>query len=94
MPAAATTGWRSTSRARPGRRLVEYVLDPDFDHPVTARLAALAPGLTAIPKGQGLDYVRDGLFDRSHMRPLPATRPGPDNDLNEKIDRIVARAIA
>ena len=73
--------------------LVEYVLDPDFDHPVTARLAALPPGLTAIPRGQGLDYVRDGLFDRSHMRPLPATRPGPDNDLNEKIDRIVARAI-
>ncbi|WP_342234774.1 YukJ family protein [Inquilinus sp. OTU3971] len=73
--------------------LVEYVLDADFDHPVTARLAALAPGLIAIARGQGLDYVRDGLFDRSHMRPLPATRPGPDNDLNEKIDRIVARAI-
>jgi len=72
---------------------VEYVLDPDFDHPVTARLAALSPGLTAIPWGQGLDYVRDGLFDRSHMRPLPATLPGPDNDLSEKIDRIVARAI-
>ncbi|WP_395673593.1 DUF2278 family protein [Inquilinus sp.] len=73
--------------------LVEYVLDPDFEHPVTERLERLAPGLTAIPRGEGLDYVRDGLFDRSQMRPLPATRPGPDNDLNEKIDRIVCRAI-
>ncbi|WP_343713840.1 YukJ family protein [Inquilinus sp.] len=72
---------------------VEYVLDPDFEHPVTERLERLPLGLTAIPRGEGLDYVRGGLFDRSHMRPLPAIRPGPDNDLNEKIDHIVARAI-
>jgi uncharacterized protein YukJ len=74
--------------------LVEYVLDTDFDHVLTGQVAALPPGLTLIAPGLGLDYVRQALFDRSHMRPLPATRAGPDNDLNEKIDSVVARAIA
>lgn len=74
--------------------LVEYVLDPDFEHVLTGQVAALPPGLTTVDAGLGLDYVRQALFDRSHMRPLPATLPGPDNDLNEKIDGVVARAIA
>lgn len=72
---------------------VEYLVDTHFDHLLTERLAALSPGLSPIAAGQGLDYVRHGLFDRSHMRALPALLPGPDNDLNEKIDAIVGRAI-
>jgi uncharacterized protein YukJ len=37
--------------------------------------------------------IRGNLFDPKQMRPLPHNVPGPDNDLNEKIDAYVQRAI-
>lgn len=44
--------------------------------------------------GLALDFIRANLFDRSKMIPLPFDVPGPDNDLNEKIDKYVQRAMA
>jgi hypothetical protein len=41
-----------------------------------------------------LDYIRGNLFDRTNMRPLPFSVPGFDNDLNEKLDRLMQRAVA
>jgi len=38
--------------------------------------------------------VRPVRFDHSQMRPLPMNLPGPDNDLNEAVDRAVQAAIA
>jgi len=40
-----------------------------------------------------LDFIRGNLFDRSAMRVLPANADGPDNDLSEKIDHFMARAM-
>ena len=41
-----------------------------------------------------LDFIRANLFDRQAMRPVPATAPGPDNDLADKLDHFVERAVA
>ena len=40
------------------------------------------------------DYIRSNLFDRERMTPLPHDIPGPDNDLNEKLDHYFQRAMA
>jgi len=41
-----------------------------------------------------LDFIRANLFDRQLLRPVPATAPGPDNDLADKLDHFVERAAA
>ncbi len=58
--------------------------------------ATRALGFTRLPSGPGtgaLDFIRGNLFDRTKMRPLPFSVPGFDNDLNEKIDRVMQRAV-
>ncbi|PAJ81599.1 DUF2278 family protein [Burkholderia ubonensis] len=76
---------------------VQYLVDEAFSHPILDGLTALSlgfHGLDSTPGGLALDYIRGNLFDRSQMRSLPFNLPGPDNDLNEKIDRYVSRALA
>ncbi|MDH5564444.1 MAG: DUF2278 family protein [Nitrospirota bacterium] len=73
-----------------------YLVDENFHHPLTFNLGDLDGGFTALPSkpgGQALDFIRGNLFDRQLMRALPYNVPGPDNDLNEKIDAFVQRAI-
>lgn len=75
---------------------LEYCLDPDFRHPITQKLRPLFPGFTPLrthSQGLALDYIRSRLLQPSQFRSLPYTVPGPDNDLNEKIDRYVQLAI-
>jgi uncharacterized protein YukJ len=45
------------------------------------------------PHGGGLDYIRGNLFDPRKMVPLPPSAAGPDNDLNEKVDHYIQRAM-
>ena len=76
---------------------VEYLVDDDFRHPITAALRGRALGfyrLGHLPADGGLDYIRGNLFDRTRMRPLPMNLPGPDDDLNDQVDRVVQAAIA
>jgi uncharacterized protein YukJ len=76
---------------------VEYAILERFQHPITARAVAWPLGFTSLaskPDTGALDFIRGNLFNRSLMRPLPANLPGFDNDLNEKIDRIMQRAIS
>ena len=76
---------------------VEYLVDDDFRHPLTASLRGRAPGfyrLGSQPADGGLDYIRGNLFDRTRMRPLPMNLPGPDDDLNDQLDRVVQAAVA
>jgi uncharacterized protein YukJ len=76
---------------------VEYVILENFHHPVTERVAEYDLGFTQLEKKPGtgaLDYIRGNLFERSLMKPLPFNVPGFDNDLNEKLDRIMQRAVA
>lgn len=73
-----------------------YVVLEDFRHPVTVGMADLPSGFNHIerkPGGMALDFIRGNLFHRNQMRKLPHSVPGPDNDLNEKLDAYIQRAI-
>jgi uncharacterized protein YukJ len=74
-----------------------YLIDEDYAHPLLDDLKELPAGFTPLeraPGGLALDYIRANLFRPDHMIPLPFDVPGPDNDLNEKIDYHVQRALA
>lgn len=76
---------------------LEYLIDSRFQHPFVDKLVALGLGwhsLPAKPGGPALDFIRTNLFDPRKLVPLPFNVPGPDNDLNEKIDHYVQRALA
>ncbi|GAA1001879.1 hypothetical protein GCM10009555_107230 [Acrocarpospora macrocephala] len=73
-----------------------YLADENFTHPLTGLLPAAGSGWTALASspGQGaLDYIRGNLFDPALMRALPPELPGDDNDLADKLDHYVQRAI-
>jgi len=74
-----------------------YVADESFSHPLIQGLPDLPAGFTPLasqPGGMALDFIRANLFDRQKMQPEPATAPGPDNDLADKLDHFVQRAAA
>jgi uncharacterized protein YukJ len=74
-----------------------YLADEAFDHPLLPELPGLPDGFGALPStpgGLALDFIRANLFDRALLRPVPATAPGPDNDLADKLDHFVERAEA
>lgn len=74
-----------------------YSINDNFQHPLLAELVHLPTGFTGLdsmPGGMALDYIRGNLFDPAQMKPLPHSIPGPDNDLNEKINAYISRAIS
>jgi uncharacterized protein YukJ len=76
---------------------VEYVVLERFQHPITEIVEALPKGFRTLERKPGtgaLDFIRGNLFNRAQMRPLPFSVPGFDNDLNEKLDHVMQRAIA
>ena len=76
---------------------LEYLIDDRFKHPITSLLEEIPLGFTKIANKPGttaLDYIRANLFDREKMQVLPFNLPGLDNDLNEKIDSVMQRAVA
>jgi len=76
---------------------VEFVVRSRFVHPITEELKALPEGLHPLPAKPGgiaLDFIRGNLMQPQEMVPLPVSAPGPDNDLNEKLDQFVQRALS
>jgi uncharacterized protein YukJ len=76
---------------------LEYLVDDRFEHSILEGLSELPRGFTALasrPDSGALDFIRGNLFNRDRMVPLPYSVPGFDNDLNEKIDGVVQRAMA
>lgn len=76
---------------------LQYLIVPQFRHAITDLLEPLEPGwhrLPSVPAGMALDYIRGNLLDFADMTPLPFNIPGPDNDLNERIDQYLQRAMA
>jgi uncharacterized protein YukJ len=83
------------SQAAPSDLL--FLVDTQFQHPLTAQLGALPLGWTPLPSrpgGVALDFIRGNMFSRLDMRPLPSSQPGPDNDLSDQLEHYIARAIA
>jgi uncharacterized protein YukJ len=75
--------------------VLEYCLDASFQHPITRSLNRLPPGFKHLqprPNSLALDYCRSHWFSSFNMQLLPHSWPGPDNDLNEKIDHYVQLA--
>ncbi len=73
-----------------------FLVDEDFVHPVTSILEGLAPGYTDLERGPttgALDYIRGNLFDLERMRTQPYKTPAASNDLKDKIDSWVRRAM-
>lgn len=84
---------KSTDDSTP--ELLFYVAE-NFQHVVTDEIAELEEGfhyLQRKPDGMALDYIRSNLFSRSKMVVLPHNIPGEDNDLNEKVEMYVRRAV-
>src|SRR4030095_10576250 len=82
------------SQASPSELM--FLVDDNFQHPITAHLPDLPDGFTPIasaPGGAPLDYIRANLFNRLDMRILPGTLPGPDNDLSDQFEHFIERAI-
>jgi uncharacterized protein YukJ len=76
---------------------VEFIVLERFQHPITDIIEGLPRGFRKLESKPGtgaLDFIRGNLFDRAQMRPLPFSVPGFDNDLNEKVDRVMQRAVA
>ena len=74
-----------------------FLVDENFHHVITDRLAPLGEGFTAAPRrpaGLALDFIRANLFDRLDMRSLPPSLPGPDNDLSDRLAHFIGRAQA
>jgi uncharacterized protein YukJ len=74
-----------------------YYIKPYFVHPLTSTVEALPSGFSRLAPDSGsgaLDLIRGNLLQPGMMTPLPPDLPGPDNDLNEKLDQIVQRAMA
>jgi len=79
MPGAGAAGYH-----------VLYQWTTDLQLPITADLAALAPGLhqSGFPR---LDYVRDaGLVDFPTMRPIALDTATEHNDINALVDDMLA----
>ncbi len=76
-----------------------YLIEDNFQHPITDQLDKLDFGFTEIQEsdrkagGITLDYIRANLFKVQNMKPLPFNVPGENNDLNELIDSYIQRAI-
>jgi uncharacterized protein YukJ len=82
------------SQASPSELL--FLVNDNFQHPITADLPDLAAGFTPLasaPGGQALDFIRANLFKRTDMRILPPSLPGPDNDLSDQLEHFIERAI-
>lgn len=77
---------------------VLYFFSDNYTHEILDKIAQakLPTGLTAVPSkpnGLALDFVRRNLFDTAQMQPLPLEVPGEDNDLNDKLDLYIQRAM-
>ena len=76
---------------------VEFLVRSRFVHPITDALSPLAQGrieVESAPDGIALDFIRGNLGQPWEFVPLPMSTAGPDNDLNEKLDSYVQRAMS
>ena len=76
---------------------VMFYTKPFFVHPITTIVGALSTGFHALspgPNSGALDFIRGNLLQPGLMTPLPISATGADNDLNDKLDGLVQRAMS
>lgn len=86
-----------SSRGPIAKRLIEYLILRDLNHPIVDRVRSLPHGWNAIspgrPNSPAIDYIRSNLFRATDMKPIVHTKPGPNNDLFERVEDLLQRAI-
>lgn len=86
-----------SSRGPTVQRLVEYVIVDELRSPVVDAATRLATGWTDLRDGveddAAIDYIRSNLFRAGDLKPLAHDQPGANNDLFEKVEALLARAI-
>lgn len=71
-----------------------FYTDDDFQHEIISRIVELPYGFY-FSNDCAIDYVRGNMgFDRDDMKKIPHDKTGPNNDLNEKLNHYINKAIA
>jgi uncharacterized protein YukJ len=80
-----------------------FYLDENFHHPIIPPLKELPLGRKIFKpsssikerrdSGIALDFIRTNLFNRTKMKIFPGHLAGPHNDLNERIDDLIAAMV-
>jgi uncharacterized protein YukJ len=87
-----------SSRGPQATRLIEYAMLSDVKHPLLDYARTLKEGFTDLRGEQqntrGVDYIRSNLFRAEQLAPIVHTQPGEDNDLFEKVEALLERAIS
>jgi uncharacterized protein YukJ len=83
-----TTRWRVAINARSDNAPSEVAQATiaNFAHPILAPLDALDEGWRPLKGQDGLDFIRGHLCTPEQFHPLPLSKPGANNDLNELFD--------
>ncbi|WP_157950193.1 YukJ family protein [Vallitalea okinawensis] len=72
---------------------VLFYTDKRFRHSITGQISKLPYGFS-YARRYSIDYIRSDLgFHRENMKKIPHDKAGPDNDLNEKLNFYLNRAI-
>ncbi len=86
-----------SSRGPQRQRLIEYLILNDLKHPVIDRARELKVGwnnlIDGIKDGAAIDYIRSNIFRATDMKPITHLEPGPNNDLFERVEDVLQRAI-
>jgi uncharacterized protein YukJ len=86
-----------SSRGPVQKRLIEYLILPDIKHPIVDLSRELPEGWNdlqdGVKDGAAIDYIRSNLFRATDMKPITHTLPGPNNDLFERVEDLLQRAI-
>jgi uncharacterized protein YukJ len=86
-----------SSRGPIDERLIEYLIVNDIKHPVVDRARELPEGWNDLKDGvkddAAIDYIRSNIFRGTDMKPIVHTAPGPNNDLFERVEDLLQRAI-
>ena len=83
------------SQATPSELI--YVIDENYQHHALEGLIELASGfhhINSVANGLAIDFIRGNFFQPDEMVALTHNIPGPNNDLNDKIDKHLQRAIS
>ena len=85
------------SSAKNAPSIVLFTSTTSMPDELKSLLKKLAPGFKKAPSkpnGIAIDYVRSGWIKTSKMEPVPPDEPGVDNDLKDKLEDAVVKAVA
>lgn len=86
-----------SSRGPFHKRLIEYLIIHDIEHPSVDRARQLSTGWNDLKDGvkddAAIDYIRSNIFRATDMKPITHFASGPNNDLFEHVEDLLQRAI-